>query len=254
MYTIKELYEFINSKAPIETKLDFDNVGLLAGSREWQTDRVLLALDVTTPVIEEARELGAGLIVAHHPLAFSFKKANDDTIGGKKLVKLLENKIAAVCMHTNLDAADGGVNDALGLVMGIVDAVAFEKDRTARIGCLPAPTPLAELVPRLKTALKTKGIRYYDCGKPAYRVGFGSGSCGDHFMDAVEAGCDTYITADVKYDLFLDAQELGINLIDGDHFCTENVIIPVLEGWLKEAFPGLEVIISKRHKQIVEFY
>ncbi|NMA37184.1 MAG: Nif3-like dinuclear metal center hexameric protein [Papillibacter sp.] len=254
MYTIKELYEFINSRAPIESKLDFDNVGLLAGSKEWQTDRVLLALDVTTPVIEEAAELKAGLIVSHHPIAFSFKKANDDTIEGKKLLKLLENKIAAVCMHTNLDAADGGVNDALGLVMGIKDAVPFEKDRTARIGWLPEPTPVPELLPKLKAALKTKGLRYYDSGRPAYRVGFGSGSCGDHFMDAVEAGCDTYITADVKYDLFLAAQELGVNLIDGDHFCTENVVLPVLEGWLKEAFPGLELIISKKHKQIVEFY
>jgi putative NIF3 family GTP cyclohydrolase 1 type 2 len=157
-------------------------------------------------------------------------------------------------MHTNLDAVDGGVNDALAGVLGVVDAVPFEKERTARIGRFPEPVSVTELLPRLKAALKTNGLRYYDCRRPCSRVAFGSGACGDHFLEAVQAGCDTYITADVKYDLFLMAQELGVNLIDGDHFCTENVVIPVIEKWLKEAFPELEVIVSKRHRQIVQFY
>jgi len=157
-------------------------------------------------------------------------------------------------MHTNLDAADGGVNDALAEVLGVLDAAPFEKERTARIGRLPEPVALPELLPRLKAALKTGGLRYYDSGRPASRVALGSGSCGDHFMEAVRAGCDTYITADIKYELFLAARELGVNLIDGDHFCTENVIIPVIERWLKAAFPELEVSISARHGQIVRFY
>ncbi len=254
MRTVKEIYELVASKAPVETKLDFDNVGLLAGSLKWETEKVLLALDITSPVIEEAVERGAGVIVAHHPITFGIKKVSDESIEGKKLLKLLENRIAAVCMHTNLDAADGGVNDALAEVLGVAGAETFEKERTARIGFLAQPTPMTELLARLKAALKTKGLRYYDSGRPACRVAFGSGSCGSHFHEAVRAGCDTFITADIKYDLFLDAQELGVNLIDADHFCTENVIMPPLKAWLSEAFPDLEVAISSRHRQIVEFF
>lgn len=79
------------------------------------------------------------------------------------------------------------------------------------------------------------------------------GSGGDSIADAVRLGCDTYLTADIKYHQFLEAMELGINLIDGDHFCTENLVIPVLASRLEESFPNTQFIISARHRQIISF-
>ena len=79
------------------------------------------------------------------------------------------------------------------------------------------------------------------------------GSGGDSLKRAHGLGCDTYLTADIKYHTFLEAQELGMNLIDGDHFCTENLVIPVLAQRLANAFPQTEFIISRRHQQVISF-
>ena len=80
------------------------------------------------------------------------------------------------------------------------------------------------------------------------------GSGGGNLIGAWRAGCDTYVTADVKYSVFLQARELGINLIDGDHFCTENPVIPVLAERLRSVFPEPVFLISSRHDQTARFY
>ena len=80
------------------------------------------------------------------------------------------------------------------------------------------------------------------------------GAGGDALRDAVEKGCDTYVTADVKYHQFLEAAHCGINLIDADHFCTENPVIPVLAAKLADAFPEPEFVVSSRHRQIIRFF
>jgi len=105
----------------------------------------------------------------------------------------------------------------------------------------------------IKSALDGNGLRYHDAGRPVSRVAVCGGSGGNYLELAAQMGCDTYVTSDVKYDTFLDAKSMGINIIDADHFCTENVVIPVLEGWLKKEFPEIEIIISK-HKQTAQFF
>jgi putative NIF3 family GTP cyclohydrolase 1 type 2 len=86
------------------------------------------------------------------------------------------------------------------------------------------------------------------------RIAVCGGSGGGEIALAYQAGCDTYVTADVKYDQFLEAKHLGINLIDADHFCTENVVVPVLHDWLTQAFPNITVDISQVHGQTAQFY
>ena len=93
-------------------------------------------------------------------------------------------------------------------------------------------------------------MRVVDSGKPVHRVAVGGGSCGSMLGDVLAAGCDTFVTADVKYDVFLAAKAQGLNLLDAGHYPTENVVCPVLEGWLKEAFPDLRVAISQRHREV----
>ena len=232
--------------------MSFDNVGLLAGDPDWRVSRVILSLDITTSVIREAELCGAGLIVSHHPLFFKLKSATPENEGGKHLLELLTRGIGAVCMHTNLDAADGGVNDALASALHLRDAHAFEPEHILRIGYLDAEKPMDAFLAEVKSILQCEGLRY--TGKnPVSRVAVGGGSCGSMLDEVIKAGCDTFITADVKYDVFLRASELGINLIDAGHFCTENVVLPVIHAWLSEEFPDLPVTLSS-HRAPEHFY
>ena len=255
MPTVGDIFAFLNSKAPVSLKLGFDNVGLLVGRSDRPVQTVLTALDITDEVIEEAIREGAELIVSHHPLFFELKSVTDGTWTGSRALTLAENKIAAICMHTNLDAAEGGVNDALLQALGLSYAGEFDPEtHIGRIGELPEATTVQAFLERTKAALNGNGLRYYDAGKPVRRVAVCGGSGGGELALAYAAGCDTYVTADIKYDPFLEAKHLGLNLIDADHFCTENVVIPVLLGWLTEAFPALTVAVSRSHGQTAQFY
>ena len=243
----------MKDKAPLERKLDFDNVGLLVGSPDWEVKKVLLSLDITGPVTEEAKRLGAQLVVSHHPLFFSLKNIGFGDPQGEKAMNLLTGRVAAICMHTNLDAADGGVNDALAAALGVENAEAYEPEHICRVGMLPEAVPLAAFLGTVKSALNCNGLRYIDGGKPVHRVALCGGSGGSMLEETAQTGCDTYVTSDVKYDVFLRAKELGLNLIDAGHFNTENVVIPVLRRWISEAFPEVETVISA-HGQTEQYF
>ena len=114
MVTVQDIYSFLNQLAPVRYQMDFDNSGLLVGDRTTEVTKVLLTLDITDAVIEEAAKVGAELIVSHHPLLFHpLKHVWAEDVIGRKVIALAMHGIAAICMHTNLDIADGGVNDAL---------------------------------------------------------------------------------------------------------------------------------------------
>ena len=106
----------------------------------------------------------------------------------------------------------------------------------------------------LTERLHVSGLRYCDGGKQVHRLAVCGGSGGNMLELAYDAGCDTFVTADVKYDRFLAAKELGVNLIDADHFCTENVVVPVLTEAIRIAFPSVTVQISQALLQTTQFY
>ena len=263
MATVKDVFAFLNALAPVETKMDFDNVGFLAGFGDTQVTRIITALDVTSEVVAEAAGLGAELIVSHHPMFFSLKSVTDCDPTGARVAALLRSGISAICMHTNLDAAVNGVNDTLARAAGIENASLLTVEGTdssgreyscARYGELSQPVRMDAYLRFLKDVLKTNGLRYYDAGRPVHRVATVGGSGGSYLHDAYEKGCDTLLTADVKYDVFLEAKELHMNLIDGDHFCTENLVVPVLRERLSGGFPDIDVRISSRHCQTARFF
>ena len=262
MATVNDVLAFLNRKAPMSSKLEWDNVGLLAGFAGNEVKRILVALDITDEVAAEAVAKGADLIVSHHPIFFSLKRAADDDLQGRKVVTLLRNGISAICMHTNLDAAEGGVNDALAERLGLekiellsVEGVSDEGRPygIGRIGELGNETQMADFLPFVKRALCANGLRYHDAQRPVRRVAVVGGSGAGDMGTALEKGCDTFVTADIKYNAFLDAKELGLNLIDADHFCTENVVCAPLAQWLGEEFEGVTVEISSVHAQTVKF-
>ena len=267
MITVKDINNFLCTIAPIEAKMDFDNIGFLVGRSDSGVQKILVSLDITHDVISEALDSGAELIVSHHPLFFSLSSVTDTDTTGSKIIRLLSGGVSAICMHTNLDAALGGTGDALAAAAGI----AAENDLTAllsedgklpdgtaysygRIGRLISPCSLAEYLEILKKTLNTTGFRYYDAGRDVFHVAVVGGSGGNMLHHAVKRGCDTFLTADIKYDVFLEAKEVGINLIDGDHFCTENLITGVIADKLRAAFPQVEIMTSTCHGQTVRFY
>lgn len=255
MNTVNDILSFLADKAPVEMALGFDNVGLLVGRRSKEVRRVLIALDITDEVIGEAMDINADLIISHHPLFFELKTVSDQSWAAERALTLAESGIAAICMHTNLDAAAGGVNDALITALGAASTEVLDpKSQIGRIGVLPKSVSMEKFLWNVKNVLQANGLRYHDAEVPVCRIAVCGGSGGGDIHLAHAAGCDTYVTADIKYDQFLEAKHLGMNLIDADHFCTENVVVPVLKDWLAAAFPALEARISGVHGQTTQFY
>ncbi|MBR6950965.1 MAG: Nif3-like dinuclear metal center hexameric protein [Oscillospiraceae bacterium] len=259
MTTVDSILKSLETLAPPERKMDFDNVGLLVGRRGAPVGRVLAALDVTDDVITEAERLSADLIVTHHPVIFQpVKTITDGDPVGRHLLRLIRSDIAVISMHTNLDAADGGVNDALAEALGLKNISMLTVEGTdsagreyccGRIGETERPMPLNAFLAGVQKALNADGLRYCDGTGTVKRVAVVGGSGGSYLRHVLDAGCDTLVTADVKYDVFLTAKESGVNLIDADHFCTENTVIPVVAGFLKNHYPSVSVEISKAHGQ-----
>lgn len=264
MRTVKNIFDYLDTLAPIGLKMSFDNVGILAGSENASVKKCLLALDITDDVIDEAVLIGADLIVSHHPLIFhDLKSIVAEDLVGRKIIKLIKNDISAVCMHTNLDIAQGGVNDALmralgGCVSGFLEPCGMDADGApvgcGRIGELPESVDLQSFLAICKNKLLVNGLRYHNAGRPVKKLAVMGGSGGDCIALAESLGCDTYVTADIKYNGFLDAKELGINLIDADHFCTENVVISILHEKLSAEFDDVDFSISSVHCQTAQFY
>ncbi len=253
MQTVQEIFEYLAGIAPLALQTDFDNSGFLVGRHDQQVSEVLLALDITDAVIEEAIQTKSSLIVSHHPVIWKPLRSVTDEGAGAKVLKMIEHQIAAICMHTNLDIAEGGVNDVLINRLGACVTGSLDKDNCGRIGHLQEPLQLPAFLSSCKEALNANGLRYYDAGRPVFKIAVMGGAGADALEDAWRAGCDTYVTADVKYHQFQQASELGMNLIDADHFSTENPVMQQLAAALQERFPSLRIRLSETHKALIDF-
>ena len=256
MTTVKDIFAFLCEKAPLETQLSFDNAGFLCGREDAAVTKVVVALDITDAVIAEAAELGAELVISHHPLCFTpMKSVTTDDLTGRKFVALLSRGMSAICMHTNLDAAEGGVNDSLCAALGAENlGLLTPEDTISRLCRLSEPMPFAGFLTHVRSALNANGLRYAGPEKPVQLFGICGGSGADSVPDAVGRGCDAFVTADVKHHQFIQADEYGIDLIDAGHFSTENVVVPVLRDWLAARFPELDVRIAASCTQPEKFY
>ena len=242
MITVRDIEQFLYDWAPPDTAESWDNVGLLVGRPDRPVRRVLVALDVTPAVAAEAAELGADLIVAHHPVMNvrwherEMQTLRDDTRLGGLLTCLVRQDLSVICMHTNLDAAEGGVNDCLAQKLGLSGTIPLNEQKIGRIGTLSCEIPLEQFLHDVVKSLSCRGLRYRDGGRPVHRVAVGGGACGEYIPQALAQDCDTFVTSDLRYNDFLDTR--GLNLIDAGHFPTENVVCPEVVHRLRKAFPG----------------
>ena len=262
MNTVAEILSFVETLAPRSMKMDWDNVGLNCGRRDRPVRKVLVALDPFTHVCEEAKQWGADLLVTHHALIWKPGFITDANSQGRNTLFLIENGIAHINAHTNLDQAPGGVNDTLAKKLALVNTEVIHPcgtDETGRpwglLRCGDVPEqPLDAFLNRVKTLLRCEGLRYVDGGRRVRRVAVGGGSCADGMREVLAAGCDTFVTSDIKYNQFWDAHDLGLNLIDAGHFHTENPVVAVLAEKIAAAFPEIEVKISESHGDCMKYY
>lgn len=262
MTTVYDIVRFMESIAPQSKKESWDNVGLLCGRKDRQVTTVLVALDPFEDVAEEAVKLGADLIVTHHPLIFHpLYSLTDDTAIGRTAATLLRHDIAAFSAHTNLDIAPQGVGSCLARALGLEDISVIEPIEKAadgvwgllRMGTV-APQSLNDFLAHVKRTLQAPAVRYAPASEKVHRVAVGGGACADEWKSAFAAGCDTFVTADARYNDFWDARDAGLTLIDAGHFYTENPVCTYLQRILQEAFPEIRVVLSQVHRDCMKFY
>lgn len=243
MTTIHDIYLFLNTYCPFDLAESWDNPGLNVGWSDRPAEKVLLAMDVTEDVIAAAAAAGCQLIITHHPLFLSpVSRITGDTPEGRRALLLAESGIAHIACHTNLDAAEGGVNTCLAAACGISSPEPF-----GGFGWLGAcSTTLSALVERLKNRLPAALCTGVRCRETVSRIAVVGGSGGGLLEEAAALGCDTFVTGEAKHHHLLLAQELGINLLIFGHYETEAIVLPPLAAALEKAFPGLSFLIAER--------
>ena len=226
---------------------EWDNSGLQVDAGKEEIKRILVALDITHAVIEEAKEKKVDLIITHHPLIFSpLHKVDNKTITGNYIVKLIQSGISVYSAHTNFDEAEGGNNDYIASLLKLAKIKKFGGNSMGRMGELFVKMSFEDVCSYVKDSLKLESMNIV--GSPSAgikKVGICSGSGGGMIDEAFDSGCELYITGDIKYHDALYASERGICLIDAGHYGTEKFFVENLAEKLKELTRGrLEIIPS----------
>ena len=249
MTTVQQIYEEMQRIAPLALAESWDNPGLLVDCG-GEVSRVLVTLDITPEVVEEAARKGCGLIVSHHPVIFSpLKKLSGQDVA----FQLVKNGISAICMHTNLDAAEGGVNEVLAGIFGMREMEAFAEG-CGRVGSIE-PVTVPELAKKAQKELASRcnqpfngpavQVKFADTGKTVRRLAVISGAGGSLFEDAIARGADCLLTGEANHHHAIDAKRLGLSLIAAGHYATEFPVTAAVSEKLRTAFPELEVLVSK---------
>lgn len=225
-YTVKDIYSYIDSIAPFSTQCEWDNSGIIIGNPDAEVKKIGVVLDITCDAVEYAAENGIDLIVSHHPVIF---RAIKTLYSNDPAFLLAKNGISAICAHTSLDAAKGGVNDVLAEALGFENITEFAESgelaimrvaHTDEIG----GEELAKLVSNKLSTCSTLA----DSGKPIRKIALCGGSGGEYIGEVAAAGCDAFITGEAKHHHFLQALDCGVTMISAGHFETENPVTQVL--------------------------
>lgn len=243
--TVQKVYDAIDMAAPFSTQMDFDNAGLLVGDPQAVVAGVLVALDVTGPVIDEAVSRGANLIVTHHPVIFHpVKRVTADML----VYRLIREGISVISAHTNMDLAPGGVNDILAEKLGLAEVETLPPENLLRAGRLTRGMTPPEFAYFVKQRLDLHALRYCDGGTSIERVAVCGGSGGSELQAVLASGCQAYVTADVKHDVMLEAAHLGVTLIDGGHFGTETPVVERLAELARGALENVPVTVARSNE------
>ncbi|WP_022670601.1 Nif3-like dinuclear metal center hexameric protein [Hippea alviniae] len=245
---VEEVVGYLEAYFPLSLQEGWDNSGLQVSPKDNSIKGILLALDITTGTIDEAVEFGCNLIIAHHPLIFSStKKIFNHFYPFNVVYKAVENGIGIYAFHTNLDIAEGGLNDYLCDLLDLRDVQVLQEHKPLRVGVLDRDYTLDEFANFVKEKLGVDTLKVIEADdKPIRKVAVCSGSCMDLLNDIKELDFDLFLSGDLKHHIAIFAKETGINVIDATHFHTEKFSKEILFKLLKDKFENLRIFISKR--------
>lgn len=249
---IEKFVELIESVAPKELALDWDNSGLLIKCKET-INSVLITLDVTPEIMKEAVERGCDMILSHHPLIFSaMKKIDNDDCTGALVMEFIRNGISLYCAHTSFDRARGGMGDALAEKLGLCDTKAPQgsEDDYMRVGKLKESLSGKEFAEVVKQRLECSILKVSDENFGAVEnVAVAGGSGGELLAQAKKMGAEALVTGEAKHHQYLEARGLEILLIEAGHFETEQLfakqIFSSLQSRLNEVQLHLDLKTAK---------
>ncbi len=232
----KVLLEKIENVAPLNLQEPWDNSGMQVDCGNVKVNKLLISLEITHEVIDEAMEHKADFILTHHPLIFDkMKKLDCNSIIGQYISRLIREGISVYAAHTNFDTAFHGNNDYLAKLLELDRIRRFTGDchdsdgsSMGRMGDLKTPMTLKEAAFYVKGKLNLKRpvITVGDLERKVSTVGICSGSGSDLFGVGLSCGCDLFITGDVKHHQALWAKESGMAVLDAGHYGTEWVFVP----------------------------
>lgn len=254
---ISEVYAFLDEKYPLLLQESWDNSGYIVESDSEKCTKILLTLDITNDTVDEAVNKKADLAISHHPVIFNpLKKIQVDT----PVYKLVRSGIGAICMHTNLDIAEGGTNSVIVKKISEKLDIApnIEPLEEGGLGCiieLKNRVDCCQLAEILKEIFNIDRIRMSSYGEFCLsKIAICSGSGGSLWSLAKAKNCDALITGDVKHDVWIDANNSKFTIIDCGHFHTENLVLWELRRVLEEKFPMVDVEISESSVDPCEYY
>ena len=243
--TVQTVAAAVNRLAPKKLAEEWDNPGLLVGDPSAEVKKIFVCLDVLDENISQAVKLGAQLMVAHHPLIFRVvKNVRFDLPLGNKIARLIKNDLAVFAAHTNLDSAEGGVNDVLAKKIGLVDVkmIGEEEISMGRLGTLETPMTAADFARHVKKSLNADNVRLVEAGDFMIgKVGVCGGAGAEFIQRAKFFGAQAFVTGDVKYHEAQAAVENGIHVVDAGHFATEFPIVHEIAEYLRDELETFEV-------------
>lgn len=265
MLILNDIIKYVETIAPINLKEDFDNVGLMVGNTSSNIKNILVALDCTKDVIEEAKKINADLILTHHPLIF--RKPNsitNDSLLGSKIIDLIKHNINVYSAHTNLDSAKNGINDEIAKILSYKSSkimskcIADDKCGIGRFIILQSEKNLKSIIDLFKDKLNIKNLRYTgNLDDKITKVAIINGSGQDFFEQARILGAQLIITGDTTYHFVSDYTEMGVDIIDLGHFNSEwpifIKIIKELEEKIKSENEDINFYYSKVSKDPYNF-
>lgn len=256
--------KIMDSIAPLSMQEEWDNSGLQIDYGNEEVERILVALEITGDIIEEAISKKANMIVVHHPLIFNpIRSIDHKSVEGDYLVRLIRNGIAVYASHTCFDAARNGNNDRLMDLLGIqrfsrlnMPGKGFEESALARVGMLPDPILFSAFLEKLNSALEHPGgIKVSgDRGRLVQKVAVCTGAGGEYYIGAVAANADVFVSGDIKHHEAQAARELGLCVVDAGHYGTEHIFIKnMAEQMLQKSEGELTVIVTEVKQNPYDF-
>lgn len=245
-----EIIEILEALAPRRCACGWDNPGLLAGRREKEVKKILLTVDADDAAVARALEVGADMIVSHHPLIFkAVKHVTDEDFIGRRLVTMIQADLSYFAMHTNFDAAPGCMADIVAKRLGIADGEPLEEMGEedgvpygiGKVGRLAEPVTGMELARRVKEEFGLPYVLVYGSGlwekEPVTYLAACPGSGGSTIGAALEKKAQVLVTGDISHHEGIDAAAQGLMILDAGHYGLEHVFMEYMETYLRERLP-----------------